>query len=440
MSNKGKFVDFTPFIRPAGITTAIENLNADQSIRQDIYFKPSTVTPQHLIKYRRTVREIPGKKQLHRGIFDDPKDYEELIHGVKTKYGDHVPDCIKVRDYSGTKYFLNQLQENKYASSRREPLGKGIMRNYKFPEEVSKEDFKFGIPTTGFYNAKEVIYNGCLLNEPENVKKMYQKTHGLSDPGEQKDREYKWNFEPKNHVFGKPQEKEYDGVKKSLVMDNLEGPYPPTKITNKHLEDYRQSIEDLVGKSKFKGTLLPSLGPDHTFGLKSKLGDAWNAGRCIYGNPSEISKTSLEPDPDLGRNYRYKLKNKKLTPIEYGIDKTFGIPSIRNDLPKKKFVSVTDTNNYGNEKDAFELLYPHPCAPRGIDDEDFDKLYSKQEIIGFLEENDYHIPEEEFNLIYEVGMKNYPNEEEKMSPHSFLSTMRNIKREYLKYRTLVTEK
>ena len=92
------------------------------------------------------------------------------------------------------------------------------------------------------------------------------------------------------------------------------------------------------------------------------------------------------------------MKNKKLTPIEYGIDKTFGIPSIRNDLPKKKFVSVTDTNNYGNEKDAFELLYPHPCAPRGIDDEDFDKLYSKQEIIGFLEENDYHIPVYHFQL------------------------------------------
>ena len=437
MSNKGKFVDSTPFIPFAGVTTAIENLNADQSIRQDLYFKPSTTTPAKLVKYRNTIREIPGRRQLHRGIFDDPKDYEQLVHGVKTKWGDHVPDCIKGTNLNGTKYLMNNLQEAKYASTWREPLGKSIIRNYKFPEEVKKEGFKFGIPTTGFYNAKDVIYNGCLLSEPNEVKKMYQKTHGLSDPGEQKDREYKWNFDKNNHVFGKPQEKEFDGVKKSLLMDQLEGPYPPTKVTNKHLEDFRQATEDMVGRSKSHGSLLPTLGPDHTFGLKSKLGDAWNAGRCIYGNPSEITKASLEPDPDLGRDFRYKLKNKKLTPIDYGYEKTFGVPSIRSDLPKKHFVSVTDTNNYGDEKDAFELLYPHPCATRGIDDEDFDHLYTKEEIIGILKENNYEFPESEFNLIYEIAMKNYPNEEKKLSPNSFLSTMRNLKREYMKYRTLV---
>ena len=95
---------------------------------------------------------------------------------------------------------------------------------------------------------------------------------------------------------------------------------------------------------------------------------------------------------------------------------------------------MTDTNNYGDEKDAFELLYPHPCATRGIDDEDFDHLYTKEEIIGLLKENNYEFPESEFNLIYEVAIKNYPNEEKKLSPNSFLATMRNLKREYMKYR------
>ena len=63
MSNKGKFVDSTPFIPFAGVTTAIENLNADQSILQDLYFKPSTTTPAKLVKYRNTIREIPGRRQ-----------------------------------------------------------------------------------------------------------------------------------------------------------------------------------------------------------------------------------------------------------------------------------------------------------------------------------------------------------------------------------------
>lgn len=85
----------------------------------------------------------------------------------------------------------------------------------------------------------------------------------------------------------------------------------------------------------------------------------------------------------------------------------------------------------------YELLYPHPCATRGIDDEDFDHLYTKEEIDALLKKYDYAFPPEEFNLIFQVGLKNYPNEEEKISANAFLATMRNLKREFMKYRTLI---
>lgn len=39
MSNKGKFLDNTPFLKTAGITTAIEGDNTDQCIRQEVYYK-----------------------------------------------------------------------------------------------------------------------------------------------------------------------------------------------------------------------------------------------------------------------------------------------------------------------------------------------------------------------------------------------------------------
>lgn len=39
MSNNGKFHDRTPFLRVAGITSSLEGTSADQSLRQDIYFK-----------------------------------------------------------------------------------------------------------------------------------------------------------------------------------------------------------------------------------------------------------------------------------------------------------------------------------------------------------------------------------------------------------------
>ena len=215
MSYAEKAIDRTPFIPGAGITSqsALEGASADQSIRQDLYFTPGTQTPDNIKKYRESTRQRVGVKQLHPGIYDDPKDYENLVHGCKTLNSDHVPDCIKGANIDGNKFFMNQLAESHYASSKREPLGKSIVRNYKFPEVVKDNNFRFGIPTTGFFNAKELIYNGSLLKEPDDVKKLYYKTHGLTDPGEQSKRFYKWNFDPNNHKFGYFQDKEVDGAK-----------------------------------------------------------------------------------------------------------------------------------------------------------------------------------------------------------------------------------
>lgn len=41
------------------------------------------------------------------------------------------------------------MQEQKYFRCQREPLGKSIMRNYKFPELVKDNNFRFGVETTG---------------------------------------------------------------------------------------------------------------------------------------------------------------------------------------------------------------------------------------------------------------------------------------------------
>lgn len=111
--------------------------------------KPRTSTPEHTRKYRRSLREIPGAKQIHPGIYDDQKDYEKTIHGIKTAPSDHVTDCIFGTNLNGIKYFINEMQEQKYARCQREPLGKSIMRNYKFPEIVKEDQFRFGIDSTG---------------------------------------------------------------------------------------------------------------------------------------------------------------------------------------------------------------------------------------------------------------------------------------------------
>ena len=440
MSNEGKYWDSTPFIPMGGVTTGLSGVSLDQSIRPDLYPLTTSITPDSIRKYRNTRHLIPGIKQVHYGIYDDPKDYEDLVHGVPTKGSDHVPDCIKGSNLNGNKYFMNLIAESQYPSAKREPLGRSIVRNYKFPEEVKDANFRFGIPTVGIANAKDCIYNGSLLEEPPEVKKLYNKTHGVTDPGEQQTRNYNWMFDPKNHLFGYFVDKELDGVKKSLQTDNLYNPYPKTKLVLKRLEDFRVSTDDMLGRSKYFGTLHPkltSLTDSYAFGKKNNLGDAWNAGRCIHGDPSSINEISVAPDIDLGRDYHYASRLKSLRPSERDPNRVYGIPSIRSDLTKKEYKSVTDTKNYGDEPDVYELLYPHPCHIRDVHDEDFDVLYTKDEIYALMKKYDFDIPEEEYNLIYQVGLKNYPNDEGKMSPKSFISTMRILKREHQKYRSLV---
>ena len=150
-----------------------------------------------------------------------------------------------------------------------------------------------------------------------------------------------------------------------------------------------------------------------------------------------VTPKSVEADIDLGRDSHYASKLKNLKPIERDFNKTYGIPSIRSDLPLKKIKSVCDIKNYGDEPDVYDLLYPHPEAIRGVNDKDFEKLYTKEEIFKLMKKYDFIIPEDEYNLMFEVGLKNYPNSEWKMSPKSFISTMRNLKREYQKYRVIV---
>ena len=437
MSYLEKAIDRTPFIPGAGgyQGSLLKGLSADMSIRPDLYFTQKTTTPDNIKKYRDSLRQRVGVKQIHPGIYDDPRDYENLVHGLSTKSSDHVEDLIKGSNMDGNKYFMNQLAESHYASAKREPLGKSIVRNYQFPESVKKDGFKFGIPTSGFMNAKDLIYYGAQ-EEPENVKELYYKSHGTTDPGKQNTRYYKWNFDPKTFKFGYQEKGEIDGAKNSLNNDGLFNPYPQTKLVNKRAEDFRQATGNVLGKSKYFGTLNPNFyDENHTFGKESKLGDQWNAGRCIHGDGTTVTPESVKADEDLGRSWRYGSKLKSLQPTQNDLNRIYGVPSIRRDLPKKERRSVSDTKNYGEEPDAYDLLYPHPEAIRGVYDEDFEKLMTKEEIFKQMKKYDFIIPEIEYDVMFNITLKNYPNEEEKVSPKAFISTMRNLKREYQKYRS-----
>ncbi len=217
------------------------------------------------------------------------------------------------------------------------------------------------------------------MNETDETKNLYRKTHNITQPGEQKNRNYNWPVDKNNFQFGKGEKREKDGTRKSLCSDFLEANYPITKIAKKNLEDFRQATTDMIGKSKFKGTLNLTYGDGFTFGVKSIVGENWNVGKCIHGEPNS---NMITPDIDLSTTYHQRNKLKSMRSSR-SVDSNhiFGVPSIRSDLTyNQEKKSVSDMTNYGNEKDAYELLYPNIHSIIGFDQEAFQKKICKEEV------------------------------------------------------------
>jgi hypothetical protein len=99
---------------------------------------------------------------------------------------------------------FNDIKESKYSSNLREPLAKGYERGYQWPTTVKGSDHLFGVPsiTPGTETVKDLFAGQASIEEDENTRKMYIKTHGNFASGEQRDRGYTWNFDKTAHRFG----------------------------------------------------------------------------------------------------------------------------------------------------------------------------------------------------------------------------------------------
>lgn len=192
------------------------------------------------------------------------------------------------------------------------------------------------------FSTKDLIYADMQQKESSPVRKMYQQSHGLTLPGEQKQRNYNWPVNKDTHVFGKGEFIEKDGAKKSLCPDILESQFPKTKIGEKRLEDFRQATSDMLGRTKFRGALNNNLPHDYTFGVKSLKENNWNVGKCLNGDPNILTDKMLEPDSDLGKSVSYRFKNTNMHPSHSNFERNFGVPSVRSDLNAPKERSVCD--------------------------------------------------------------------------------------------------
>lgn len=80
--------------------------------------------------------------------------------------------------------------------------------------------------------------------------------------------------------------------------------------------------------------------------------------------------------------------------------RTFGLPTIRKDIPYKGFRSVADYQNYGDEPEAVDLLFPSNLAENGVSELEFRQTRTRDEIRILFEKIGFSYKIGKFNAIY----------------------------------------
>ncbi|CAK69382.1 unnamed protein product (macronuclear) [Paramecium tetraurelia] len=243
----GKSRDYFGTLKSAGRTVLKEDSAGA--------FKQVPETPSHIKKYRKSYKHQFGCSILHPGLVDAPKPQGNWVYGRKTDQSDKVGELFRQQP-QGIRELINEINEQKYASHIKEPLGTMPTRNYNWPDEAKSDGFAFGqkIPPSE-YSAKEVVFPPDAERDEEKIRLMYLKSHGNFEAGEQKNREYNWKINPNDYRFGKKEEREQEQVKKILQHELTQNQYPKTTIISKNQEDWKNYNEDPLGKPKNQAQL-----------------------------------------------------------------------------------------------------------------------------------------------------------------------------------------
>mmetsp|Transcript_23843 Transcript_23843/g.28802 ORF Transcript_23843/g.28802 Transcript_23843/m.28802 type:complete len:451 (+) Transcript_23843:210-1562(+) len=387
-----------PELIAAGKVTSIEDEGAKNCIQQDYNYTERPPTPDDIKKYRKSTLHEPGKIVKHYGASEDQVPYPaNEPFGIKTvpKVGENVESVIANYPTSELMQWRLDRQEDVYASSKREPLGKSMLRGHKLPEAVgghASTDTPFGVhidaktldrapPTKDLLHPVDVPEQ-----DPDGTfHASYVKTHGDYAPGEQRRRNYDWEgckVDPEKQVFGIYDPNPYrEGVAKALNPEKEEGSTNAAKIVPKRLEDFKVTATDELGKTKSLGHGDQGVPGDHTYGVPSRRFEEWGVRRLMQGDYADPEQA---PDADLGKSIKKGFRNVA------DEERVFGAPTIRTDIGKRgsylggTHKAFADNNDYGEEPDASALLYPPPAAERGVNEEHYLQAYSKEQLREFL--------------------------------------------------------
>jgi hypothetical protein len=200
-------------------------------------------TPEEIRKYRRSANLEPGKR------FQNPKtavdletlQLEQKTFGVSSKRAEvTAATLLNQTPPNGTVGKLNFAKaENIYYTTKREPLGRVYSRHHQLPQKFLEGLFiksllclsnlhvsllfdlsgePFGQTMRGQEDTAKTLLFPKITEGQGYADEMYKKSHGTWGVGEQKQRNYDWQYDPNRTVFGmKGKDIAFNGVSKNVA-------------------------------------------------------------------------------------------------------------------------------------------------------------------------------------------------------------------------------
>ena len=345
-------------------------------------------TPTNVKPFRQSFLASVGKSTRHYGLRNDAELDPDTIFGQKTVRNDTAEACLKPganADKAGA--LAAENAEKNYASSKREPLGRVPDPQYPIPEKLIREGF--GNPTEKCESSKVLIY-ACPNKEAKQ----------LHAPGEQVDRHYDWakaRLDPTQHRFGATVDGNPVTTKELIHQDHKIHVLPAI------VQDFKSTQTPALGLTRNFGFGDRGVGADYTYG-KLLERDQFNARQLISGagvaSCDDNEATLGKPFVKSATQKKQRSQASSTCSSFGGSDRSFGVPSIRSDLPKPKFEKVTNGTNYGDEVPIKQLLYPSHYVRQGVDTRYFATRKTKDEVRAVMEKINFGLTEAQFEEVF----------------------------------------
>lgn len=375
MQPRSRVYDPVPDIPAAGEMKKVADESAAQCIAPELYQPMERpITPPDLKKFRKSFRDQPGQKFIHAGLVVVDGDLSSKRFGCVTHKDIQAKQVMDGVVTTPLQEFMLEQKESHYQSRQTEPLGRTRASTISFPERYKSDEFRFGVTTVSSEPAGTVMF--------PKEQKDHKEQPSLEQINKKTNRHYDWNkmnIDPNTHRFGKI-ERNATGNGAALALDHT------------------QATQIIPKKPAAKSFSAPS--PDFTYGKASSQPDEWDAAKCITG---QFTPKQQQPDADLGKSTR--TLNPKFQVPQQHANRTFGVSTIRQDLPAPARRSISDATNYGDESGAADVLYSY--VDDGVFNHQFAQPRSLAQIKAIFCKIDSNLTDQQYQDLAQLATQQY---------------------------------